>query len=287
MSNRSKRAKTAEQTLRIIEAERYEHDDAGMIDIGRQVRSAISGTVHYAPEDFDNVLPQRETNVPKATRDDSTKFIVKNATTLAAARELLAESDAPVLCLNFASAKNAGGGFLGGSQAQEESLARASALYACIEPIREYYETNRKCGTSLYTHHMIYSPDVPVFRDDDDELLAKPYHVSIITAPAVNRGAIAKNEAERLDEVEPTMRERIDHVLGVAAQKKYRRLVLGAWGCGVFRNDPRQVSGWFAEHLHGEKYQNEFDSVVFAVLDHTALLDVITPFEQQFLGSAI
>ena len=67
---------------------------------------------------------------------------------------------------------NPGGGFLSGSQAQEESLARATALYPCLAQMTEMYETNRQLNSPLFTDNMIYSPEVPVFRDDDDILLA-------------------------------------------------------------------------------------------------------------------
>ena len=98
-----------------------------------------------------------------------------------------------VLCLNFASAKNPGGGFLNGSQAQEESLARATGLYPCISQMTQLYEKNRYYGSCLYLNDMIYSPQVPVIRDDNDELLNKIFLISILTAPAVNAGAVRKN----------------------------------------------------------------------------------------------
>ena len=112
-------------------------------------------------------------------------------TTLAAAERL---AEFRPLCLNFASAKNPGGGLLSGSQTQEESLARSSGLYATLLPMTELYAYNRHLGTSLYSDYMIYSPDVPVFRSDSGLLLEVPYLASFITAPAVNAGAVEKNE---------------------------------------------------------------------------------------------
>src|SRR4029077_4484905 len=103
------------------------------------------------------------------------KIRATNGTTLAAARQLH-EQYGPerIALLNFASARNPGGGFLSGSQAQEESLARASGLYASLSRMTDYYGANRRSKSALYTDHMVYSPLVPVFRDDDDRLLDEP-----------------------------------------------------------------------------------------------------------------
>jgi uncharacterized protein (TIGR02452 family) len=189
---------------------------------------------------------------------------------------------ARVLALNFASAKNPGGGFLNGSQAQEESLARASGLYACISPHRAMYEANRRCPSCLYTDHIIYSPDVPVFRDDADALLDEPYLVSFLTAPAVNAGVVRAREPQNATRIEAVMLGRVEKVLAVAAVNGHDALVLGAWGCGVFGNEPEQVAGWFAAHLTGTgRFRAAFRRVVFAVLDRTPGMATIEPFIRQ------
>ena len=268
--NRKKRASIAQETLDIIEQGWYENASGQRIEVRDDVNAAVEGTVLYAPDDFNEVYRLRNRLLnDRPPRESETRFDIINATTLATARELV-EIDAndPVVCLNFASAKNPGGGFLGGSQAQEESLARASALYPCINPQRQYYETNRRnSNNGIYTDHMIYSPNVPVFRDDEDELLDDYYRVAMITAPAVNAGAAMKKRVRR-DVIEPTMRRRIQHVLSIAVAHNHTRLVLGAWGCGVFRNDPVAMAEWFVDELkHNPRLVNAFDHVVFAVLD--------------------
>src|SRR5207253_843688 len=99
-------------------------------------------------------------------------------TTLASARRLVAAGQRPA-ALNFASAKHPGGGFLNGALAQEESLARSSALYACLvgNPMYTFHQAQ---SDALYTDYAIYSPDVPVFRGDDGALLPEPYLCSFI-----------------------------------------------------------------------------------------------------------
>ena len=282
MASRSKRAQIAAETVQLVRNGWYMHPVAGRVDFSQSVSDAVRNTRHFAPDDFETLFRERNAIVAKESCSSKAHYTVANMTTLEAARTLVAENSSPVLALNFASAKNPGGGFLGGSQAQEESLARASAMYECINGIRGFYDTNRACESCLYTHHMIYSPSVPIFRDDNDELLPSPYQLSILTAPAVNRGALQANEPERLADVAPTMLERIDRLLAIAVVKGYRRLILGAWGCGVFKNDPAEVAAWFAEHLNGHCYSHLFETVVFAVLDQTKNGDVIAPFHRAF-----
>lgn len=212
----------------------------------------------------------------------TTSFKVSNETTLAAGHRLVSQHGADrVAALNFASAKTPGGGFLGGSQAQEESLARASALCACLENHMAYYDANRASSSPLYTDHMIVSPRVPVFRDDNERLLEEPWEVTLITAPAPNAAAIAKTEPGLLESVEPTFRRRIENVLAAAVALGQTAVVLGAWGCGVFGNDPAMVARVFGEFLlEAGPYSHAFETVTFAVLDRGS--DTIGAFEEQF-----
>jgi uncharacterized protein (TIGR02452 family) len=286
MAGRNTRALIAKQTVEIVERGEYSLPDGSAVSIAGAVKSAVTGTVPYAPQDFARVFEKRDAILADVVKEDTTRYRVVNTTTLAATRDLLGgNSCEKVLCLNFASAKNPGGGFLRGSQAQEESLARASALYACINPKRAYYGANRGCGTCLYTDQMIYSPAVPVFRGQDDELLASPHNVSMITAPAVNAGAVRRNEPSNAARIDGVMLGRIEKVLSLAVLHGYKSLVLGAWGCGVFKNDPADVAGQFCRHLReGDLFVGFFDTVVFAVLDRTRNLGIIRPFEERFAG---
>lgn len=284
MANRMKRRSIAKQTVEILERGSYAREDGESITIEDALRTSVSNTEHYAPGDFREVFATRDKTLRDADSSAMTRYEVINTTTLAAARTLVENAPSRrVMCLNFASAKNPGGGFLGGSEAQEESLARSTGLHATINGVREYYETNRECGTCLYTDHMIYSPDVPVFRDDRGILLSSPYNVSFITSPAVNAGALAKTNPSEMSRIAPTMLGRIERVLALSVIHNHRALVLGAWGCGVFQNDPIDVAGWFHEHLCKQPtLRGAFDVVVFAVLDKTQNLNIIRPFEERF-----
>ena len=282
MTSRSKRAAIAAETISIIESGSYVNAAGSKNEFADDIAASIEGTRTFAPEDFDAVELQVTKKLQSTSCD--TKFCVANETTFAAASNILQKQpQAKVLCLNFASAKNAGGGFLRGSQAQEEALCRASALYASIEPQRSYYDSNRRCGTCLYTDHMIYSPMVPVFRDDNDALLIEPYRVSFITAPAVNTGALANSEPEKLPLVSDVMRSRIDKLLSLAVLNGYRHLVLGAWGCGVFRNEPSRIAELFREQLTGTgRFAAAFECVRFGVLDFAKDKSTFRAFDDCF-----
>lgn len=212
---------------------------------------------------------------------------VTNQTSLAAAQALsqlkTVDGDAgSVAVLNFASARNPGGGFIKGSIAQEEALAICSGLYKCLTaPVaKPYYTCHREIKDPLYSDHIIYSPEVPVFRHDTTyKLLDEPYQVSFITSPAVNAGnARGRSVPERV--IEDTMARRIHRALNLAAEFGHKRLVLGAWGCGVFKNDPHSVAAQFRTALTKE-FRDSFTHVTFAILDNDVGLRV-GPFAQMF-----
>jgi uncharacterized protein (TIGR02452 family) len=198
--NRSNRIQLGSETVEIVRCGGYEAANGRRVDIAQQVAACLNATQLYMPSELNNLLSNEAAGI------HNTVYKVENETTLSAARRLVVARELDkTLCLNFASAKNPGGGFLGGSQSQEESLARSSALYGSLSTQNEYYETNRACRTALYTDYMILSPDVPVFRDDEGNLLADPYCVSILTSPAVNAGAVKTNEPDNEELVRPTM----------------------------------------------------------------------------------
>jgi uncharacterized protein (TIGR02452 family) len=212
-----------------------------------------------------------------------TRFEVNNETTFQALSWLAESGSGHLACLNFASARNPGGGFLKGSVAQEEALACASGLYPCLLSAQNYYERNRENRSALYLDLAIFSPHVPFFRDDAGTLLARPLLASIITAPAPNAGAIGQNEPGNLRHVEPTLRRRAELVLRIATAHQVQRIVLGAWGCGVFRNEPSTVAKIFADLIKAPgTFAGVFAEVVFAVYDRSENQRSYQAFADQF-----
>lgn len=271
---RSNRREIARDTLKIIEAGQYQLDSGQVISIREEQLAAEAGTRVYTPEE----LEELRQHLPKARF--STTYRVIGDTTFDATRQLISEGRDNPFVLNFASAKNPGGGFLNGSQAQEESVARASGLYPCLLTAhQEYYELHRNTRTCMYTDTMIYSPEVPIFKDEKGYVLSDMVLASILTSPAVNAGVVRRQEPDRVGEILEVMRIRIEKVLAVAAHHGHRTLVLGAWGCGVFRNDPEEIAQLFLEALEG-RFAGMFELVVFAVYAKDERF--ISPFRRLF-----
>ena len=261
--HRERAAALARDNLEILEVGGYE-GPAGWVELRDDVDDAVFDTCLLQP----NQLRAMMRKLSDAAAPGPRAVEVTAETTSAAARRLVVDEGVEdLVLLNFASGRNPGGSFLRGGKAQEEDLARSSALYACLvaDEATPYYEANRHHDT-LYTDAMIWSPRVPFFRGDDGELLAQPYLCSVITAPAPNAGAYlsAGGEAARVEEI---MRRRAGLVLAMARAKGHRTVLLGAWGCGVFRNEPSLVADAFGCWLDDHRFDGAFDRVVFAIFD--------------------
>jgi uncharacterized protein (TIGR02452 family) len=267
---RSFAADLGRETLRILNAGRYTNPAGTVVEIADLVERSVAGTCSYPP---DATLPR------SLLGEKQTHIEVANESTLAAAFRLVHQGYRPV-ALNFASAKHPGGGFLGGALAQEESLARSSGLYACIQG-NPMYDFHKAQGDAMYSAYAIYSPDVPVFRDDEGNLLDQPYLCSFITAPAANAKVVLQRDRRRRDELREVMDRRIRRVLAIAATHGHEALVLGAWGCGVFGNDSTVIADLFRRAL-AQPFCGVFAKVVFAVLDWSEERRFIGPFERLF-----
>ncbi|KAF8190890.1 hypothetical protein BJ912DRAFT_316156 [Pholiota molesta] len=204
--------------------------------------------------------------------------------------------DRRVGVLNFASAKNPGGGFITGAQAQEESIARSSTIYPSLltDAGQRFYRPHKKDPKKgYYSHAMTYSPRVLFFRSDKGDWLP-PIEADIVTSAAVNAGVVRRylrqgnssnnggesNSALDESDLEAAMKERMARILYLFERNGVRNVVLGSFGTGVFRNRVELVAGIWKELLVGEqaRFRDSFDRVVFAVLG-TATFKV---FERTF-----
>lgn len=186
------------------------------------------------------------------------------------------------IVLNFANAIHPGGGYLKGSNAQEEALCRQSTLYASIssKEAAEMYRYNDENRNPADSDYMLISPCVEVFRDVNLNLLPEPYATAVITAPAPNLNG--RGRGLSASQLHSLMTERIRILLYASAYYGYRNITLGAWGCGAFGHNPFDMAGYFREILIDEKMADFFDSVTFAVLDNAKKPDNYIAFEQAF-----
>lgn len=253
------RVEIANKTLEIIKNGFYDYKGK-KIDIEKELKESIENTFTIAPNDWDTILKNPIEN------KFETEIVIKNCSTIEA---IVQEKNGKICVLNFASAKNPGGGFLGGASAQEESLARSSNLYETQIKDKAMYDFNKKQSSFLYSDYMIYSPNVLFWNDDNGEYFQQPLVADVITAAAPNKGAMLQhNRKEEIAEIEDILKKRMDKVLAIALKQNSDTIILGAWGCGVFRNEPKDVAQLFKEII-AEKYTRAFKKIVFAVFDNS------------------
>lgn len=169
--------------------------------------------------------------------------------------------------LNFASAHNPGGGFLGGAMAQEEALAYCSDLYVkqTTGQSPEFYKINEDVNSAYYTNTMIMS-NVNFFRDANYNFV--PYNTCwVLTSPAVNQRLVTMR-GELKENGYAIMRERMRKILQVFIYCGCTDIILGAFGCGVFGNEPEVIAKYWKELLIDEGLAGYFDSITFSVYDH-------------------
>ncbi|MCP4415365.1 MAG: TIGR02452 family protein [Chloroflexi bacterium] len=253
----------AKQTLEFLETGRFLSSSGTFVDFASQQTDAVHDTRLYTPDQLQILLDSKP-----LCQYPNLAIQVTNETTQVATHRLvqLEGVDNPAL-LNFASARNPGGGFINGAKAQEEDISRCSGLYSCLLTQPTYYQANRNQKSLLYSDHIIYSPKVPFFRTKSTNLLDCFFLASIITAPAPNAGEFLRRNQHNRSELKKTLKRRAGMVLSVARDNNHYTVLLGAWGCGVFRNDPHQVADIFGNWLQSSEFKGCFERVIFAVYD--------------------
>lgn len=173
---------------------------------------------------------------------------------------ILANHDKRIIALNFANAIIPGGGYAWGANAQEESLCRISGLYYSIKEQKAFYRTNRRHIWADYTDGMIYSENVPVFRNDAGQWLDNPLYCNFMTCPAVNRHEAFMFSKSKLNDI---MQKRINKIVSFSQQQKPDIVILGAFGCGAFGNKQDVVLQQFEQAINA--YTDGSVKFVFAI----------------------
>lgn len=281
---RSSRKEIADDTLKAIETGCFVLNGVKH-DLKDCTARSCRSTRYYAP----NSLLSTWQRSPSSPPHNDTVISILEMTTLKGARYFSSmDSPGKIAVLNFASAKKPGGGFLGGASAQEESIARSSNLYPSLmtDTGQEFYGFHKKDPKEgFYSHAIIYSPSVSLFRDDDGAWL-DPIEVDIVTSAAVNAGTLrdhyekqkdkAKSESEVQKDlealemqIEVEMKERMGRILFMCESSRAKNLVLGSFGTGVFRNKVELVAKLWADLLAvpDARFKHSFDRIVFAIID--------------------
>ena len=181
-----------------------------------------------------------------------------------------------VCTLNFASSSNPGGGVTNGARAQEECLCRCSTLYGCLNTRQmwdKFYAPHRQAHNPLHTDDIIFTPNVLVIKDDDHNPLDEPFLVDVITCAAPNLRQEPSNIYNAGDgshaalispeELLTLHIRRARRIMTVAARNRAEVLILGAFGCGAFRNDPKVVATAYKAVI--ADYLRHFRIIEFAV----------------------
>lgn len=228
---------------------------------------------------YDNIVVKKRDNI--YSRQALIK--VTNRDTITAAQEYSSKiedemNNGFVGILNFASATTPGGGVTKGSSAQEECICRCSTLYPALNQRKcwdKYYNVNRASGTNLGSDTIIYTQDVLIIKDKNYKRLNDTFYVDVITCAAPNlreKPSNLYNDGASKTQLTLTDEELYDiHVkrarciFEVAIEQGIDYLVLGAFGCGAFKNNPEIVAKAYNDVLSEYKYN--FKIIDFAIID--------------------
>lgn len=249
------------------------------VEIANQGRYVTeNGTEYVFPDDSEmmrkTVFYEHEICLPETLQGcEQTIVEVQNIDCLYAGVELKEQGYNPAV-LNMASRRNPGGGVTTGAGAQEETLFRRTNLFRSLyqfAPYAEQYGIKR----ARYQYPLdrnfggIYTPDAIYFRESEQNgyaLLDKPVSLSFITVAGMNRPDLTADGMIAEHHVEP-IKNKMRTIFRIGLMHCHDSLVLGALGCGAFRNPPRHVARLFHEVLEEPEFMNRYRKIVFAILD--------------------
>lgn len=220
----------------------------------------------------------RVDNIP--TNEEETKIIVRNVDCLEEGVRLCREGYNPAI-LNMASRRHPGGGVMLGAGAQEESLFRRTNLFRSLYQFTEYFINHvwyKKYITPVSTGECypldrnfggIYTPGALLFREDEQhgyKLMESPECLSFISVAGMNRPKI-KDATHIADDLIEGTKNKMRTILRIGLRHGHDSLVLGALGCGAYRNPPSHIAKLFHEVFEEPEFKNKYRLISFAILD--------------------
>lgn len=211
------------------------------------------------------IIPEGSMETSPTFKHKKGEIKVTTAKTLEAAAKY---KDKKVAVLNFASALYPGGGHAGQSLTQEECLCRETTLFPCISTDgmkEQFYKPHKTLGWE-YNGDMIYTPGVAVFKTYDKFPVlmdvADWFNVDVITMAAPNISLYNPKDDEMLVKI---FQKRFRAIADAAQNNGVDVLILGAFGCGEFGNDPAVVATAAARTF--DHLRHMFDTVEFAIYE--------------------
>ena len=271
-------------TTLIIKAGAYTSPTGKQIVL--QMDKMLAGAACYHDE-----LPIQDT----PTVAGGSRIMVEKNDCLVAAQRLVQEGYHPAL-LNFASAGHPGGGVENGARAQEETICRRStltrSLYTFDRAHAAKYGYNHCPGNNYPLNNLnfsaIYSPAVTVFKEGlECTLMENPYQVAVITCAALNLNGqhdikLTPDGHMPLQAKEITA-NKVRTIFRIALMHGHDALVLGAFGCGAFKNPPAEIAAIFHRVLNEPEFKDKFRLVTFSIIgDHHSKSANLEAFEKEF-----
>ncbi len=250
------------ETIQVINAEEYRSAN-GTTVIVNDAEALLYSRFHVHEFNVNDIPAREEPTIVEVVNEDS----------IYAGKHLLEDGYNPIV-LNFANQTRAGGGVVSGCRAQEEDLCRRSTLFRSLvqfTPVAARYGVKM----SGYQYPMneqfggIYSPWVKVFRDgahSDYAFLDNPFHLAFVSVAAINRPRLEGNRIAR--SLVPVVKNKIRTILRIGLKYGHDAIVLGAFGCGAFKNPPQHMAELFKETLAEDEFRNKYRKVVFAILEN-------------------
>ena len=240
---------------------------------------------------YHDELPIQET----PTVAGGSRIIVEKNDCLMAAQRLVQEGYNPAL-LNFASAGHPGGGVETGARAQEETICRRSTLtrsiYTFDASFASKYGYNHSPGNNYPLGNLdfsaIYSPAVTVFKEGlECTLMENPYQVAVIICAALNlngRYALKLTPDGHLPQrAKEITANKVRTIFRIALMHGHDSLVLGAFGCGAFKNPPAEIAKLFHEVMEEPEFKNKYRLITFSIIDdHNSNNRNLRAFEEEF-----
>ena len=246
------------------------HDTERLCRSNEKLAASIKETIEHQYVVYES---EKVSKKPEDHRFDTpAEIIVSQRRSFEAAKRY---SDERVCVLNFASSTHVGGGVTTGAGAQEECLCRCSTLYFAIsdnETKKKFHDTHYrqlKSGrlNSLYNDDCIYSPGITVFKSDIELPKLMPenewYNVDVITCAAPNLNSRYEKIFISDKVLKELHKKRAKRILDIAVSEGVDVIILGAFGCGAFRNPPDVVAQAYREVIDDYKY--DFKTIEFAV----------------------